>query len=86
MWAQAIREYERNYPPEDRIMWKGDLGYWKSTRISSGEKRYHLAARTPDGKVRIFFGVSEEGLDDRWKAVIPAPRPQPAEAVETPGD
>ena len=71
LWAQAIREFERNAPTEDRIAWKGDIGYWKSTRISSGEKRYHLAARANDGRVRIFFGVSEDGLDERWKAVIP---------------
>ena len=86
LWAQAIREFERNFPTEDRIMWKGDVGYWKSTRISSGEKRYHLAARTPDGNIRIFFGVSEDGLDDRWKAVIPTPRQQPADANGATGE
>ena len=86
LWAQAIREFERNFPAEDRIMWKGDVGYWKSTRISSGEKRYHLAARTSDGTIRIFFGVSEDGLDDRWKSVIPVPRQQSADTDEGPGE
>ena len=81
LWAQAIREYERSFPSEDRIMWKGDLGFWKSTRISSGDRRYHLAARMPDGKIRIFFGVSEDALDDRWKAVLPPVRATPAPAT-----
>jgi hypothetical protein len=74
LWAQAIREFEKGAPSMDHITWNGDFGYWKSVRISSGERRYHLATRASDGHMRLFFGVSEEGLDDRWKSVIPANR------------
>ena len=81
LWAQAIREYEKGVPTEDRISWNGDVGFWKSVRISNGERRFHLAAREPDGRLRLFFGVSDEVLDDRWKAVIPA-RPAPSERSE----
>lgn len=73
LWAQAIKEHEKGVPTADRINWNGDVGYWKSTRISNGERRYHLAGRSPDGQIRIFYGVSEDGLDDRWRDIIPAP-------------
>jgi len=84
LWAQAIREYEKGAPPTDRVTWHGDLGYWKTIRISNGERRYHLAARGSDDQIRLFFGVSEEGLDDRWKSVLPANRSTSQEMTEAP--
>lgn len=84
LWAQAIREFEKGPPTEDRITWHGDLGFWKTIRISSGERRYHLAARDADGQIHLFFGVSEDGLDDRWKAVLPVTRSTQAEPAEAP--
>jgi hypothetical protein len=81
LWAQAIREFEKGVPSEDDITWAGDFGVWKSIRISNGERRFHLAARTPDGKIRLFFGVSEDAMDDRWLAALNTTRqPEMAEA------
>jgi hypothetical protein len=74
LWAQAIREFEKGTPASERILWIDDLGYWKSVRISNGERRYHLVARDPAGQMRFFFGVSEDGLDERWRQVIAAAR------------
>lgn len=74
LWAQAIREFEKGTPTPDRVTWYDDLGFWKSIRISNGERRYHLVAREPDGQLRLFFGVSEDGLSDRWRQVITAAR------------
>ena len=84
LWAQAIREFEKGAPANERITWHGNLGFWKTIRISNGERRYHLAARAPDGQIRLFFGVSEEGLDDRWRAVLPVARATAAESTEAP--
>ena len=84
LWAQAIREYEKGPPTDDRIQWHDNLGFWKSTRISNGERRYHLALRTDDGRTRIFFGISEDGLDSAWRAVIPALSGSHSESSEAP--
>jgi len=70
LWAQAIREYERDAPNPDRIEWHGNLGFWKSSRISNGERRYHLVTREADGAMRVYFGVSGDGLPDEWQDVI----------------
>lgn len=74
LWAQAIREHEKGVPTADRITWIGDYGFWKSVRISSGERRYHLVSRGPEEGLRFYYGVSEDGLDDHWKVVIPTTR------------
>jgi hypothetical protein len=84
LWAQAIREFERGAPTEDRISWNGDVGFWKSIRISNGERRYHLATREPDGQIRLFFGVSAENLDERWTTVIPETTSAARETTEAP--
>jgi hypothetical protein len=66
------------------MTWNGDVGFWKSVRISNGERRYHLAAREADGQIRLFFGVSPENLDERWRAVIPATSAATREMTEAP--
>jgi hypothetical protein len=83
LWAQAIREYERGTPSEESITWAGDFGLWKSVRISNGERRFHLVARTPDGTLRYFFGVSEDAMDERWLEALNAAR-EPAMAEAQP--
>jgi hypothetical protein len=34
--------------------------------------------------MRLFFGVSEDGLDDHWKAVLPASSQPQQETTEAP--
>lgn len=73
LWQYAIQQREERGVGEGHIRWKGDFGFWKVYRPSRGERRFNLAYRG-QGMFRIFYGVSEEGLDDRWRAVIPATR------------
>jgi hypothetical protein len=73
LWQYAIQQHDERGVDEGHIRWKGDLGFWKVYRPSRGERRFNLAYRG-QGQLRIFYGVSEDGLDDRWRSVIPAPR------------
>ncbi|HEU5327679.1 MAG TPA: RNA-binding domain-containing protein [Thermomicrobiales bacterium] len=103
LWRYAILQVE-NHPvrPEDVHWDERDprLGFWKGYRQPEGMCRYNLvyreAARNGDGgeRLRVFYGVTEEGVDDRWRAVLPPestltevyydePLP-PAEAPATP--
>jgi hypothetical protein len=36
----------------------------------SGRKRYDLAQRAGRGKVRVYYGVTEDGLHGEWKAML----------------
>jgi hypothetical protein len=73
LWQYVIQQREQHPVDEGHIRWKGDFGFWKVYRPSRGERRYNLAYRG-QGQLRVFYGVSDDGLDDRWRAVIPPPR------------
>jgi hypothetical protein len=71
LWRAAIAQREKGDLDETAVRWKGDYGLWRSYRQRSGDRRYDLVYRG-DGDPRIFFGVSESGMDDRWKPLLPA--------------
>ena len=71
LWRAAIAQREKGDLDETAVRWKGDYGLWRSYRQRSGDRRYDLVYRG-DGDPRIFFGVSESGMDDHWKALLPA--------------
>jgi hypothetical protein len=74
LWHYAIEQREEKAVEAGHIRWKGDRGFWKTYRGSSGETRYNLAYRG-DGAFRIFYGVSLDGMDADWRAVLPQPQP-----------
>ena len=78
LWEYAIRQREERGVDVGHIRWKGDFGFWKVYRPSRGERRFNLAYRG-QGAMRIFYGVSEEGLEGGWRDVIPAARETPAQ-------
>jgi len=71
LWRSAIVQREEQQIDEQQVRWHGDYGLWRSYRPRGGTRRYHLVYRG-DGDLRTFYEVSEEGLDDRWRSVIPA--------------
>ena len=74
LWSYAIKEREKKLPDAGHIRWRGDLGFWKVYRASRNERRYNLAYRLGPDDFRIFYGVSEDGLSDEWRAVTPRQR------------
>ena len=69
LWRAAIAQREKGEFDEGAIRWDGDYGLWRSYRQRSGERRYDLVYRG-DGDPRVFFGVSEAGMDGRWKPFL----------------
>ncbi len=70
LWRYAISQREAKPIEPGHVRWKGDFGFLKSHKPRGGEQRYNLVYRG-DGDFRVFYGVSDEGLDDTWRAVIP---------------
>lgn len=72
LWHYAIAEYQKL--PEDMekapIAWQGDLGVLRELRRGN-RVRYDLAQRTPEG-IRLFFGVTEDGIHGAWKELVGA--------------
>ncbi|MBA2596650.1 MAG: hypothetical protein H0V00_08500, partial [Chloroflexia bacterium] len=69
LWRAAIAQREKGALDDSGVRWDGDYGLWRSYRQRSGDRRYDLVYRG-DGDPRIFFGVSENGMDRRWKSLL----------------
>ena len=71
LWHYAITTYNRlpeNLTQTD-IQWHGAIGllrHQKQGRID----RYDLVQRQSDGSFRLFFGVTEDGIQDEWKSLV----------------
>ena len=51
---------------EERIRWIGSIGLWQASR-RAGKVRYDFVQRDPDGKLHIYYGVTEEGIEGEWR-------------------
>ncbi len=70
LWHYAIKQVmslpqDLNKAP---IAWQGDIGVLHEQRRGK-RKRYDLAQRTPSG-IRVYFGVTEDGIEDEWKRLV----------------
>lgn len=65
IWRSAIVQHEEQAIDEDRIRWEGDYGLVRAYKTRSSERRYHLAYRG-DGDLRVFWSVSDTGMDGPW--------------------
>lgn len=69
LWQYAISRKEKHPLDEGEISWMGELGLLR--KYQQGRRtRYDLAQRLPDGNLRIYYGVTEEGIHGSWKAVV----------------
>jgi hypothetical protein len=68
LWHYAIVEAEKSPVKAEDVQWQGEIGMVKTYK-QSGHQRYDLAQRS-DGKIRVYYGVSEEGLHGEWKALV----------------
>lgn len=73
LWRSAIVQREEQPVDEADGRWRGDHGFWRSYRSRGGERRYNLLYRG-EGDLRVFYGVSEGGMDERWRSVLPVER------------
>lgn len=67
LWRYAINEHESHEVDLNEIQWHNNLGLWKTYK-RSGEQRYNLVQRNPDGRLRVYYGVTDEGLHGSWRA------------------
>ena len=70
LWRYAITQLELHPARDEDVSWEGDRGYWKAYKPRGGDVRYNLVYRH-DGHLHVFYGVTDEGLDDEWRAVVP---------------
>jgi hypothetical protein len=68
LWHYAIVQAEEEPVTEETVNWQGDLGVI-NTYKRAGRTRYDLAQRS-NGNIRVYYGVSEDGLHGDWKSLV----------------
>ncbi|HUG15612.1 MAG TPA: RNA-binding domain-containing protein [Thermomicrobiales bacterium] len=85
LWRYAITQQETHALTPEDVSWDGERGFWKAYKQRGGDVRFNLAYRH-NGDMHVFFGVTDEGMDDAWRSVVPErarpkPAPEPVEAA-----
>jgi hypothetical protein len=68
LWHYAITQVEDNPLAEEQIEWHGNMAI-VDRRQRDKHVWYDLAMRTESG-VRVFYGVTDSGLNDDWMTLI----------------
>lgn len=86
LWHYAITEHEQHPAAKAHIQWLGDLGLLNAGK-RAGVQRYDFVQRLPDGKLRVYYGVTEDGIHADWQKVAqlaPVTVEAPAEPASEP--
>ncbi len=84
LWHYAISQHEQHPDDSLQIQWLGDLGLISASQ-RAGAIRYDLALREPDGTLRVFYGVTDDGVHGEWQKVIDLAGPVTVD-VDKPAD
>lgn len=68
LWHYAIRQFEGNPVKEEKVQWSNGIGLWRRYK-KGGQTRYDLVQRD-NGKLRIYYGVTENGMTGPWEAFL----------------
>lgn len=68
LWNYAIQQHEDKTIDSRKVDWRGDIGVVNVDR-RAGKVRYDLALRE-NGNIRVFYGVTEDGMEGRWSIFI----------------
>ena len=69
LWHYAIKQYESNPIKTNKVQWYNDIGLWQRYE-KGGDVRYDLVQRD-GGRIRAYYGVTENGMEGDWEAFIP---------------
>jgi hypothetical protein len=69
LWHYAIKQREGNLNLSRlNAKWDGDIGFITHYRKGS-ISRVDLCQRTPDGDIRVYYGVTEDGMHGPWRNI-----------------
>ncbi|MEZ4520990.1 MAG: putative DNA binding domain-containing protein [Thermomicrobiales bacterium] len=70
LWRYAITQKEQHDIKADEVSWVNGRGFWKAYKPRNASERFNLVYR--EGRdLRVFYGVTEDGLDSEWRRVVP---------------
>jgi hypothetical protein len=69
LWRYAIALKEKGTFQLDKVTWKGNLGLWHKY-LRAGRPHYDLAQKLTGAEIRIYYGVTEDGIHSAWRPVV----------------
>jgi hypothetical protein len=69
LWHYAISQREKHPIDAAKIGWAGDLALLGKSQ-HAGKQRFDLAQRQPDGSIRVYYGVTEDGIHGAWRRIV----------------
>jgi hypothetical protein len=69
LWQYALNEHEKNTVVVSKVAWQGDIGLWKKYK-RGGQVRFDLVQREADDTLRVYYGVTEDGIYGPWQILI----------------
>jgi hypothetical protein len=69
LWHYAISQREKHPIDPAQVKWAGDLALLHKSQ-HAGKQRYDLAQRQPDGSIRVYYGVTEDGIHGPWRKLV----------------
>ena len=69
LWHYAISQQEAGPVDPATATWYGDVGVWKKAHKGDAV-RYDLVQRLPGGDLRVYYGVTDDGIHGEWKRVV----------------
>ena len=71
LWRYAITQREQHEVDPNDVTWVNGRGFWKAYKPRNASERFNLVYREGQ-ELRVFYGVTEDGLDSEWRRAIPA--------------
>ena len=71
LWHYAITSFDKlpRVLSQTNIQWQDNIGLLRRQKQGKID-RYDLVQRTLKGQVRYYFGVTEDGIHGKWKALV----------------
>ena len=69
LWSYAVQQVEDKPVDAAKIQWRDDNTGFVRMERRAGKVRYDLALREGD-KIRIFYGVTDDGMDGAWAQFV----------------
>lgn len=82
LWLYAVVQKETNPPVSSQVQWNGNMGVWRFYKRGD-TVRYDLVMKESPTKMRMFYGVTEEGMRGNWANLIRQDQPDLVEADDT---
>jgi hypothetical protein len=69
LWSYAINQYLSKPVDPNGVSWRGEYGLWRAEKRAK-RWRYDLVLRGEDGALRVFYGVTSDGMPGPWQQFL----------------